>query len=79
MSKLPLVSSEKIIKNLLKAGFTYAPIKGKGSHTALVKDGNYGEKFLVIIPKRDPLPKGTLISIIKQSGMSREEFIKMAK
>ena len=74
-----MVSSEKIIKNLLKAGFTYAPIKGKGSHTALVKDGNYGEKFLVIIPKRDPLPKGTLISIIKQSGMSREEFIKMAK
>ena len=77
MSRLPLVSSEKIIKNLLKAGFTYAPVKGKGSHTALVKDGSYGEKFLVIIPKRNPLPKGTLISIIKQSGMSREEFIEM--
>jgi len=75
LSKLPLVSSDKIIKSLLKAGFDYAPIKGKGSHTALVREGLYGEKFLVIIPKRNPIPKGTLISIIKQSGYSRDEFI----
>ena len=75
MSKLPLVSSDKIIKNLLKAGFDYAPIKGKGSHTALVREGLYGEKFLVIIPKKNPVPKGTLISIIKQSGYSRDELI----
>ena len=77
MSKLPLVSSEKIMRSLLKAGFDYAPIKGKGSHTALVREGAYGEKFLVIIPKRNPVPKGTLISIIKQSGYSRDEFIKL--
>ena len=75
MSKLPSVSSDKIIKSLLKAGFDYAPIKGKGSHTALVREGLHGEKFLVIIPKRNPIPKGTLISIIKQSGYSRDELI----
>jgi len=75
LSKLPSVSSDKIIKSLLKAGFDYAPIKGKGSHTALVREGLHGEKFLVIIPKRNPIPKGTLISIIKQSGYSRDEFI----
>ena len=63
MSKLPLVSSDKIIKNLLKAGFDYAPIKGKGSHTALVREGLYGENFLVIIPTRNPIPKGTLIRV----------------
>ncbi|MDF1533662.1 MAG: type II toxin-antitoxin system HicA family toxin [Methanosarcinaceae archaeon] len=77
MSKLPLVSSEKIMRSLLNAGFDYAPIKGKGSHTALVREGAYGEKFIVIIPKRNPIPKGTLISIIKQSGYSRDEFIKL--
>ena len=44
MSKLPSVSSNKIIKRLLKAGFDYAPIKGKGSHIALVRVGNHGEK-----------------------------------
>jgi predicted RNA binding protein YcfA (HicA-like mRNA interferase family) len=77
LSKLPSVPSNKIIKRLLKAGFDYAPIKGKGSHIALVRIGIHGEKYLVIIPKRDPVPKGTLISIIKQSGMTREEFIKL--
>jgi predicted RNA binding protein YcfA (HicA-like mRNA interferase family) len=75
LSKLHSVSSDKIIQSLLKAGFDYAPIKGKGSHTALVREGLHGEKFLVIIPKRNPIPKGTLISIIKQSGYSRDEFI----
>jgi predicted RNA binding protein YcfA (HicA-like mRNA interferase family) len=77
VSKLPTVPSNKIIKNLLKAGFDYAPIKGKGSHIALVRVGDHGEKYLVIIPKRDPVPKGTLMSIIKQSGLTREEFIKL--
>ena len=77
MSKLPSISSNKIIKRLLKAGFDYAPIKGKGSHIALVRVGNHGEKFLVIIPKRDPVPKGTMMSIIKQSGVTREDFIKL--
>ncbi len=75
MSKLPSVSSDKIVKSLLNVGFNYASIKGKGSHTALLREGLHGEKFLVIIPKRNPIPKGTLISIIKQSGYSRDEFI----
>jgi len=75
--KLPLVSSEKIIKSLLKTGFEYAPIKAKGSHTALVREGLHCEKYLVIIPKSNPIPKGTLISIIKQSGYSRDEFIEL--
>lgn len=77
MSKLPSISSDKIIRRLLKAGFEYAPVKGKGSHTALVRIGSHGENYLVIIPRRDPVPKGTLISIIKQSGLTREEFIKL--
>jgi predicted RNA binding protein YcfA (HicA-like mRNA interferase family) len=77
VSKLPSIQSNKIINCLLKAGFDYAPIKGKGSHIALVRTGYHGEKYLVIIPKRDPMPKGTLMSIIKQSGFSREEFIKL--
>ena len=77
MSKLPSISSDKLLKRLLNAGFDYAPIKGKGSHTALVRVSSHGEKYLVIIPKRDPIPKGTLISIIKQSGMTREDFIRL--
>ena len=33
MTKLPILSSKKVIKALQAAGFEDAPKKGKGSHT----------------------------------------------
>ena len=77
MTKLPTISANKLIRKLLKAGFQDAPKRGKGSHRALVRIDKKGKPFLVIIPLRDPIPKGTLLSIIKQSSLSREEFIKI--
>ncbi len=77
MSKLPSVSSKKIIKALMKAGFDLAPIRGRGSHQAFVKTDEDGQASLVIVPQRNPMPKGTLLSIIKQSGISRDEFIRL--
>ncbi|MCQ1538161.1 addiction module toxin, HicA family [Methanocalculus taiwanensis] len=74
MRKLPLLSSEVIIKKLKKAGFTDAPFQGKGSHSALYKVRDDGRKLLVIIPKNNPVPRGTLISIIKQADLTKEEF-----
>lgn len=64
MTKLPAISSKKLIRKLLKSGFQYAPIKGKGSHTALVRIDTEERPHLIIIPLRDPVPKGTLLSII---------------
>lgn len=37
MKKLPVVSSDDVIRVLKKAGFEYAPKRGKGSHTAFYK------------------------------------------
>ncbi len=79
MTKLPAISSKKLIRKLLKSGFQYAPVKGKGSHTALVRKDSENRPHLIIIPLRDPVPKGTLLSIIKQSGLSREEFLRLIK
>lgn len=79
MSKLPSISSEKLIKKLLKAGFRYAPVRGKGSHTALVRENSDKNFYLVIIPKRNSIPKGTLRAIIKQSGLTKEEFTDLLK
>ena len=60
--KLPILSSSDIITILKKAGFNYAPKRGKGSHIAFCK--KQGDKTrLVIIPKRKEVPKGTLIAI----------------
>jgi predicted RNA binding protein YcfA (HicA-like mRNA interferase family) len=42
--KLPSISSQEVIKTLRKAGFDYAPKRGKGSHTALFKIDEKGRK-----------------------------------
>ena len=57
MTKLPIISSKKLIRKLLKSGFQYAPVKGKGSHIALVRIDSENRPHLVIIPLRDPIPK----------------------
>jgi predicted RNA binding protein YcfA (HicA-like mRNA interferase family) len=63
MKKLPVVSSDEVINALERGGFTYAPKRGRGSHTALIKIDEKGCTLLVIVPKRSELPKGTLTSL----------------
>ena len=53
MTKLPLISSEVVIRKLKKAGFEIAPHQGKGSHIALYKVNDDGKKLLVIIPHKN--------------------------
>jgi len=75
--KIPRVSSAHVVSALKKRGFTDARYQGKGSHTALIHEDNAGQKLLVIVPKREILPVGTLLSIMKQGKFTREEFIEM--
>jgi predicted RNA binding protein YcfA (HicA-like mRNA interferase family) len=79
MKKLPVVSSDDVIRALKKDGFEYAPKRGKGSHTALFKIDEKGRKLLVIVPKRRELPKGTLLSILQQANLSKDDFIELLK
>jgi predicted RNA binding protein YcfA (HicA-like mRNA interferase family) len=79
MRKLPVVSSDDMVKALKKAGFVYAPKRGKGSHIAFYKIDEKGHKLLVIVPKRRELPKGTLLSILQQANLSKDDFIKLLK
>ena len=75
MSKLPSLSSREVVKALHSAGFREAPTRGKGSHMALTRTEADGTVRLVIVPGRKDLPMGTLLAIIKQSGLTREEFL----
>jgi len=75
--KLPIVSGEQIIKLLQKEGFSVT--RQKGSHISLHKRLENGSIILVVIPKKREIKKGTLLSIIKQSRMNREEFISKIK
>ncbi|MBI5894317.1 MAG: type II toxin-antitoxin system HicA family toxin [Deltaproteobacteria bacterium] len=76
MPKLPVVSSKQVIRVLQNLGFEYAPKRGKGSHRAFVKKDN-NKTHLVIVPDRKEIPKGTLLSILEQAGLTKEEFIKL--
>ncbi len=75
--KIPAVSSTHVVRCLGQIGFAQAVHQGKGSHVALFKVDTHGQKRLVIVPRRDPVPAGTLHSIMRQSGLSREEFIEL--
>lgn len=76
--KLPVLSSSKVERILRRAGFEPAPKRGKGSHKAFVKQIK-DKKFLVIVPQKKIIPRGTLLAIIKQAGLSKEEFLRLLK
>jgi len=78
MPKLPILSSKDVIRALKHLGFKPAPKRGKGSHFAFVRKTKE-KTYLVIVPQKNEIPRGTLLSIIEQSGLTRTEFIKILK
>ena len=74
-----MAASDDVIRALKKEGFELAPKRGKGSHTAFYRIDENGRKLLVIVPKSERLPRGTLMSILKQAGLSKERFIELLK
>ena len=68
-----LYSSDYIIKVLLAQG--YVLISQKGSHAKYRKTGN--PTLTVIVPAdRKEIPIGTFNSIIRQSGLRKEDFVR---
>ena len=70
--KLPILSARKVIKALNSIGFQIT--RQSGSHIILVKFTD-NKKLTVVVPKHDEIAKGTLLSIISQSGLTKEEFL----
>jgi len=72
MPKLPVLSGAELIKLLIKAGFQR--VRKKGSHVSLKK----GE-FKTVVPLHDELARGTLLGILKQCGLSREDLVELSR
>ncbi|MBI4649416.1 MAG: type II toxin-antitoxin system HicA family toxin [Bacteroidia bacterium] len=72
MSKLPGISGRDCMNALLKAGFYFK--RQKGSHMVLRKDTPFTQ---VVVPEHNELDKGTLRAIIRQSGLSVDDFLKL--
>ena len=76
MSKLPIISGNQLLKLLSKKGFY--PDRQKGSHVIVKK--NLTDKVLVtVVPLHKQLDPGTLLAILRQTGIEREEFEKLLK
>ena len=73
--RLPSLSSKQIIRALRSAAFAEAPDRGKGSHRAFVRKDAGGRVRLVIVPQGKDIPRGTLLAILDQAGLSKEEFL----
>lgn len=69
MSKqFPAIKPKEVEKILLKINFVFH--RQKGSHKIYIKDN-----YLVVVPIHNKdLKKGTLLNIIKGTGLSTEEF-----
>lgn len=72
MTRLPVISGAECIRALERVGFIV--IRQKGSHVILNRDNPPAR---VVVPNHDELDRGTLRSIIRQSGLGVDEFIRL--
>lgn len=74
--KLPVISGKEMIRLLSKQGFQ--TVRQKGDHVSLYRKLD-NVPLLVVIPLKKEIKKGTLLSILRQAKLSREEFLRLVK
>jgi predicted RNA binding protein YcfA (HicA-like mRNA interferase family) len=72
MSPLPRVSGRECVKALRNAGFYFK--RQEGSHIILRRDDPFAQ---VVVPDHRELDRGTVRAIIRQAGLSVDEFAKL--
>ena len=69
--RLPALRPQQVIRALERAGWQVH--RQRGSHVSMRKEGVL---FLITVPlHRRDLPRGTLRDIIKDAGLTVEEFL----
>ena len=69
MPKLPVLSGRDLIDILKNLGFVVA--RQKGSHISLQKG-----QYKTVVPLHDDLAKGTILGILKQCGLSKDDIVR---
>jgi len=72
--KTPALSWREVVKVLTKVGYSIR--RQSGSHIILHKSDPSNS---IPVPKHNELKTGTLLAIIKCTGLSKEEFLKQLK
>ena len=74
MARLPVVSASELIKVLEKEGFRV--VRQRGSHIVLQKRTEEST-ITTVVPNHKELALGTLRSILKRTGLSAEDLIRL--
>jgi predicted RNA binding protein YcfA (HicA-like mRNA interferase family) len=69
MPKLPVISATEAIRAFERLGFSI--VRQRGSHIVLRRDSSG-----CVVPNHRELKAGTLSGVLKQAGISPDEFIK---
>jgi predicted RNA binding protein YcfA (HicA-like mRNA interferase family) len=72
VARLPVLSGRDLVGILTGTGFEV--VRRKGSHVSLRK-GSYR----TVVPLHHELSKGTLLAILKQCGLTRDELVELLK
>lgn len=72
MIRLPRTSGRDCVKALGKVGFYLK--RQHGSHLILRRDDPFAQ---VVVPNHRELDRGTLRAIIRQAGLSVNEFVRL--
>ncbi len=69
MPELPVVSGDEVVDALKKLGYELG--RTRGSHMRLRTPG----RASITVPRHRELDRGTLRAVIRQAGLTVEEFI----
>lgn len=70
--RLPVLSGREVCAALCRAGFSEVSGRGKGSHIFVYRSD---PATAITIPDQKEVRRGTLRAIIRQAGLSVEEFL----
>ncbi len=73
MTRLPVISGDDFIKVMHKIGYVWDHTEG--SHMILLHPSGYR----LSVPRHKELGRGLLRSLIRDSGLSSEEFIRLLR
>jgi predicted RNA binding protein YcfA (HicA-like mRNA interferase family) len=76
MAALPVASGDDVVRALGKVGFVLLARRGKGSHTGVFRRD---PAAIITVPSHKELRRGTLRAIIRQAGLTVDEFVELMK
>jgi predicted RNA binding protein YcfA (HicA-like mRNA interferase family) len=72
LTKLPRISGRECVGALQRAGFDVR--RQQSSHIVLRRDDPFAQ---VVVPDHHELDRGTLRSIIRQAGLTVDQFVEL--